>query len=399
MEPAVGDRAGQGRKARGIAVSAEGVSKSFLLIDEGDAFRIAFGGARGVEKFEALRDITLRAPKGQFVGILGLNGAGKTTLLRTLGGIYAPDSGEIHVRGSLGAIYELGVAGNAFLTGRQYIERMLELRGVSGRERIALLEDAVEFCELGERIDDRVQSYSTGMAGRLFFAVATAGFYDVYLIDEVLAVGDRYFQAKCMRRIKARLARGASGVLVTHDWTTILKVCSEAHILEKGRFAYSGPPELVVRRYLYGKDLAEPYQHGIARLVRRPEGPLLMRAGEPFELPLDIEIERAGPVHAVAAIERLRPGTGWETVIMSRAPQLIGDAPGRARANIRLDATPLAPGEYVLNVTLVQIRGPKEPRIALDGFGWLNGSGVPLIVEGEPGAAYALPARWMFSQP
>ena len=387
------------RHGRGIAVSANGVSKFFLLIDEGDAFRITFGSARNIEKFDALSDVSLRAAKGQFVGILGRNGAGKTTLLRTLGGIYAPDAGAVEVSGALSAIYELGVAGNPFLTGRQYAERMLVMRGVPTNERCEMLADVIDFCELGERIDDRIQSYSTGMAARLYFAVATAGFYDVYLIDEVLTVGDQYFQAKCWRRIKQRLECGASGVLVTQDWTTVIKVCSEAHIMDAGRIVYSGPPELVARRYVFGDELVEPREGGVARFLAQPQA-AAARAGEGFVLTVDVEIQRPEPVYVVVAIDQLRTGVGWGTLLMSREPDFVGDQPGCARVALSWDALPLPPGEYALGVSLVQPRGRGRPRRIFDSFGWLSGSAVALSVEpGQARIGATLPSRWELSQP
>jgi lipopolysaccharide transport system ATP-binding protein len=386
------------REARALAISAEGVSKSFLLIDEGDAFRIAFGSTKNIPRFHALKDVTLRAPKGKFVGVLGPNGAGKTTLLRTLGGVYSADSGVIALSGRLGAIYELGVAGNPFLTGRQYAERMLIMRGLNKSARAEMLEDIVEFSELGDRIDDRIQGYSTGMAARLFFAVATAGFYDVYLIDEVLSVGDQYFQAKCWRRIKERIENGASGVLVTHDWSTIVKVCAEAHILENGRIVYSGPPEQVVRRQLYGEAKTEPYVRGVASIVERPEAAIVVRQGEPLVVAFDVEIVKSEPVSALAVVEKLKTGIGWETILMSREPTLVGRTPGRHRVEVRLDPNVLAPGEYVFSASLVQ-KIPDQPSYHIyDSFGWLSGSGLPILVEGQ-GEAFALPARWRLDQP
>src|SRR3954469_935343 len=224
-----------------IAITCRGVSKAFALVDGGNAWRLVFGSAKDVPIFQALRDISFDVPKGQFVGVLGRNGAGKSTLLRVIGGVYAADRGSVSVDGALSGLYELGLVGNPELTGRAYADRLLNVHGFSERDRAAMIADIHEFSELGDRFDDPVLTYSAGMTARLFFSTATAGHYEVYLLDEILSVGDQHFQAKCWRRLRDRVSRGASGVLVTHDWSAILKMCETAHILESGRITFSGP--------------------------------------------------------------------------------------------------------------------------------------------------------------
>ena len=236
---------------RAVAITCEGVSKSFALIDRGNAWRIAFGLDASVARFKALQDVTFDVPKGQFVGILGRNGAGKSTLLRIIGGAYAPDVGRISVRGAMSALYELGVVASRELTGRQYADRLLMVHGFGARERSEMIADIHDFSELEDRFDDPVQTYSAGMGARLYFATATAGQYDVYLLDEILSVGDQHFQSKCWRRLRDRLSRGATGILVTHDWAAILRLCETARILEGGKVIFSGPADRAVRQYLY----------------------------------------------------------------------------------------------------------------------------------------------------
>ena len=378
-----------------LVVRAESVSKDFALVSAEDAWRLAFGGMHGVDIHNALVNVTISAPKGQFTGVLGLNGAGKTTLLRTLGGIYAPDSGVVTIGGALTAIYELGVAGNAFLSGRDYARRMLTLRGIFGAAQDAQIDDIVEFCELGERIDDQVQGYSTGMAARLYFAVATAGFYDVYLIDEVLSVGDQYFQAKCWRRIRDRLRRGASGILCTHDWSAVMRICTHALILEKGRVAFEGSPEKVARKYLYGDEMSAAQHEGVARIVSAPREAIVATPGLDLHVPIEIEILSPANVQAVAVIERLNVGTGWETMLMSRTPDTVGRAPGLHVLDVCVPALPLAAGAYTLSVSLVMPDATGAGRVLLDGFGWLSGDGVDLHVESSgTNTALTLPFEW-----
>ncbi|HCU89409.1 MAG TPA: sugar ABC transporter ATP-binding protein, partial [Gammaproteobacteria bacterium] len=226
-----------------IPIGCSRLNKSFELVDAGSTWRFLLPRSWN-KRFSALVDVTIEVPKGQIVGILGRNGAGKSTLLRTIGGIYAPDSGQLAIKGSLAGLYELGASYNQELTGRQYARRLFSLFGIKAERMPVLIDDAQEFSELGVRFDDYIFTYSAGMAARLFFAVATADSYDVYLIDEVLAVGDQHFQAKCWRRLRDRLSGGASGLLVTHDWSAVLRLCRRAYILERGRISYTGPSDL-----------------------------------------------------------------------------------------------------------------------------------------------------------
>jgi lipopolysaccharide transport system ATP-binding protein len=379
---------------RAIAITCQGVSKSFALVDQGNAWRLAFGRHGSVPVFHALSGVSFTVPKGEFVGILGRNGAGKSTLLRAIGGVYATDSGRITIDGALSGLYELGVTGNPQLTGRAYAQRLLTVHGFDRNARAAMVADIHDFSELGDRFEDPVGTYSAGMAARLFFATATAGHYDVYLLDEILSVGDQHFQAKCWRRLRDRISQGASGVLVTHDWSAIVKVCETAYVLERGKIAFGGAAERAARLYLYGNLTGEPRETGIARFVARPEAALVGRPGEDFGVSLTAEILQPAPVHVVSVVERLQPGFGWETSLMSRRPHWVGESPGKFEIDIEIPRLPLEPGSYQLNVHLF-MPDQDERRIVLDGFSWLNGDGLTLEVEGDLSArALSLPASW-----
>jgi lipopolysaccharide transport system ATP-binding protein len=381
--------------SRAVGISCQGVSKSFVLTDKGSAWRLAFGAWTGLPRFEALRDVSFDVPKGQFVGILGRNGAGKSTLLRTIGGVYSPDCGRIAVNGDLSGLYELGLAGNPELTGRAYATRLLTVHGFGASARAAMIADIHEFSELGSRFDDPVRTYSAGMTGRLFFATATAGRYEVYLLDEILAVGDQHFQSKCWRRLRDRVSRGASGVLVTHDWAAIIRLCQSAHVLDHGRIVYSGPAPKAARFYLYGDHAAQTYTRGIARFAAIPAGPLTARTGHDLTLRARVAIETAADVGVVAVIERLEPIIGWETTLMSRAPTPVGRAPGLYDVDVNIPTTPLEPGSYQISLTLVMPDlGRPDRRILLDGRAWLDGDGIELIVTGDRDRGFALLVCW-----
>ena len=380
---------------QGAVISCMGLCKGFDVLEGGEVWRVVFRPSRTARRrVEALRDVTLDVPKGEFVGVIGRNGAGKSTLLRTLGGVYPPDRGSITIRDELFGLYELGLAGNRMLSGRDYAERILTIVGATRGELPALLDDIEEFSELGDRLDDPLFTYSAGMTARLFFATATARPSKVYLIDEILAVGDQHFQAKCWRRLRDRLDTGASGILVTHDWSAVLKICKEAHILDRGRVVRSGPSDEVVRSYL-AESGALPTLSGEARFVGEIPERLLWRAGEDAVLPLTVEIIEPLPVHMVFAIERMTVGVGWE-VVLNATGLPVAAKPGRHRVDLEIPSLPLAPGEYMLDVTLVWI-DPDDyfRRRVLDGHGWLKDRPIRIIVEGAPTQAQAvLPLDW-----
>lgn len=381
--------------ATAIALSCEGVSKHFdILADAKDAWRIAFGKAQG-SRFPALRDITLEVPKGKFVGVIGRNGAGKSTLLRALGGVYSPDSGAIRIRGDLSGLYELGLAGNPELSGRDYAQRILRLQGVLSRRMTSMITDIQEFSELGDRFDDPIYTYSAGMSARLFFATATAEQHDVYLIDEVLSVGDEHFQQKCWRRMRERLGGGASGVLVTHDWSAVLKLCETAHVLEYGRIKSSGPADVVVRDYL-GQDISLRPTPGRARVISVVPTPIIWSSGEDAELPLTIEIQSDGPtVQLVYAVERMVVGVGWE-IILNGIDLPVAAEKGTYRAVLKIPRLPLSPGRYQMALALVEVHGASpSDRVVLDTFGWLQQRPIEIVVEGRATAASTvLPIAW-----
>jgi lipopolysaccharide transport system ATP-binding protein len=378
-----------------IAITCQGVTKRFPLAEASQGWRVALSRGSGLPTFTALENVSFDVPKGRFVGVMGRNGAGKSTLLRVMGGVYSPDAGRVEVSGAMSGIYELGLVGNPLLTGREYAQRLLTIHGFSGTTLRDMVADIQEFSELGSRIDDAVLGYSAGMKARLFFATATAGRYDVYLLDEILSVGDQHFQAKCWRRLRERISQGASGVLVTHDWAAILRMCEVAHILDKGRVVYSGSAEQVTRRYLYGTDGQEIFHEGVARLLQRPSTPVVARVGQDIVVRTQAEILQPEQVGCVVAVERLQTGFGWETCLLSRAVEPVGFVPGRYSVQVIIPACPLEPGRYQVNLHLV-MPNPERPtsRIALDGWSWLNGDGLELMVEGDPSQGFAIPVRW-----
>ena len=367
-----------------VAVSCRGVSKQFALVEAGKVWRVALGLYRNMESFKALTDVTFDVPRGQFVGVLGRNGAGKSTLLRVIGGVYPTDSGTVTINGPLSGLYELGTVANMHATGREYADRLLTVHGFGRREREHMISDIHDFSELGLRFEDPVQTYSAGMAARLYFATATAGQYSVYLLDEVLSVGDQHFQAKCWRRLQDRLARGASGILVTHDWSSVLRLCQTAHVLDRGRIIFSGPSQRAARIYLYGDDGVGEMRRDLAAFVKTPPASLVARQGEDFAVSAEVEIYQPREICFGFMIERMEPGFGWETVVMTRANVSIGRKPGRYLVQVVAPRLPIEPRTYQLSLQLASPNPEATGQfIRLDSVGWLTGNGISLEVHGE----------------
>jgi lipopolysaccharide transport system ATP-binding protein len=191
------------------------------------------------DEFWALKDVSFELRRGECLGLIGRNGAGKTTLLKMLNGLIKPDAGCIAVRGRVGALIALGAGFNPVLTGRENIYVNGSVLGLTSREIAKRVDEIVEFSEIREFIDTPVQNYSSGMQVRLGFAVATALQPDVLLLDEVLAVGDAAFRAKCYDRL-ASMRRQAAFVLVSHDTDQIARVCSRVLVLNRGREHFLG---------------------------------------------------------------------------------------------------------------------------------------------------------------
>jgi ABC-type polysaccharide/polyol phosphate transport system ATPase subunit len=201
------------------------------------------------DDFVALQGVDLEVAAGDRVGVVGRNGAGKSTLFRVISRVLPPSEGRVVVAGRIAPILELGLGFHGELTGRENVMLQGALLGFSRRETRARLERIVEWAELQEFIDAPIRTYSTGMAARLAFAVATDVDPDILLVDEALAVGDEKFQRKCQERMAALQARGKTFMLVSHSLNHIRKNCDRAIWLHHGRIVRDGDPEMVTQAY------------------------------------------------------------------------------------------------------------------------------------------------------
>ncbi len=200
-------------------------------------------------EFWALDNISFSIKKGQSVGLIGSNGAGKSTLLRIISGLIKPDSGVVKVRGRVAPLIALGAGFSPILTGRENIFVNMAILGVTKKEIKKNFDEVVSFAELGHALDMPVQSYSSGMAARLGFACAIFTNPDILLIDEVLAVGDVKFRAKCYRKLAELKAHDTTFILVSHSSQSILSICDTAIYLSKGHLIKYGKAAEIMNYY------------------------------------------------------------------------------------------------------------------------------------------------------
>lgn len=202
------------------------------------------------EEYLALQDVSLDIKKGSTVGLIGVNGSGKSTLLKIMSKILYPDSGQVIIQGRVSSLLELGAGFHPDFSGRENIFMNGALLGLSTREIRNKLDEIIEFAELDDFIDQPVRSYSSGMYMRLAFSVAVAIDPEILLIDEILAVGDAAFQAKCMSRIKQLKAQGKTIIMVTHDMGAVERFCDTAVWIHKSKLYRVGEPVACIQEYL-----------------------------------------------------------------------------------------------------------------------------------------------------
>jgi len=232
-------------------VQLDKVSKTFTIKKQKslkDRFVSSRSGKLYDERFTALDGIDLSIDVGESVGLVGPNGSGKSTLLKVIGGILAPDSGCVQTRGRIAALLELGAGFHPDLSGRENVFLNASVLGLTKAETEKYFDDIVEFSGIGEFIDTQVKFYSSGMYVRLAFSVAVHVDPDILLVDEVLAVGDEPFQAKCMEKIHQFQEEGRTIIFVSHSPGQVADVCNRAIVLEQGKMVEDSTPIIALGR-------------------------------------------------------------------------------------------------------------------------------------------------------
>ncbi|MFT4221282.1 MAG: ABC transporter ATP-binding protein [Microbacterium sp.] len=193
------------------------------------------------QQFQALKDVSFTINEGESVAVMGLNGSGKSTTLKLVSGVLEPDEGTVLTRGRVAGLIEVGAGFHPELTGRENVYLNAAILGMSERETKARFDEILAFSEIGEFIDQEVKRYSSGMFMRLAFSVAIHVELDVLLVDEVLAVGDAPFRAKCNEKLAELAQRGVTMMVVSHSRRQVKRLCSRGIVIRKGQVVFDGP--------------------------------------------------------------------------------------------------------------------------------------------------------------
>lgn len=236
-----------------VAISVKDIHKSFrVYYDKGQSFKekILFKNRNRYENREVLKGVSFDVKKGEAIGLIGQNGCGKSTLLKLMTKIIYPDQGSITMNGRISSLIELGAGFHPDMSGRENIYTNASIFGLNKKEIDRRIKSIIDFSELEEFIDNPVRTYSSGMYMRLAFAVAINVDADILLIDEILAVGDANFQAKCFNKLREIKAAGTTIVIVSHSMGQIEQICERSIWIEDGKIRRIGSPRDVHPAYL-----------------------------------------------------------------------------------------------------------------------------------------------------
>jgi len=203
------------------------------------------------DTFKAVDDVSFTVEQGESIGLMGLNGSGKSTLLKLINGIMRPDGGQVLTRGRISGLIATGAGFHPQLTGRENVYLNAAVLGMSEAETKRKFDDIVEFADIGKFLDSPVGHYSSGMFARLGFAVAIHVDSDIFLADEVLAVGDKPFKQKCLEKMQEIRDGGRTLFYVSHAAGSVRNMCDRVLVLEQGRLAYDGDVDGGIRYVKY----------------------------------------------------------------------------------------------------------------------------------------------------
>jgi len=341
------------------AIEVAAISKRFRVYREKPSSlkqRLLSGRTRA-EDFWALRDVSFTVADGKSMALIGHNGSGKSTMLKVIAGILRPTEGTVSQRGRIAALLELGAGFHPELTGRENVYLNASFLGLARRDTDRVYDEVVAFAELGDFMDTAVKFYSSGMLVRLGFAVAVHVDPEILLIDEVLAVGDESFQARCLDRVRTFQREGRTIILVTHALDQARQLCDTAVMLDHGRVHAEGNPDDVVRTMrltILRHDLEFAHDEG----TREVEivGVRLLRGAQQLDGPLhpadvltiEVELRADEPVDDPVVSFAFHDGTnlfvfGADT---ANAGVELGALQGKRRVRFDVGPLPLTGGRY-----------------------------------------------------
>lgn len=197
----------------------------------------------------ALKNVSFEASEGEVLGIIGMNGSGKSTILKIISRITAPTQGTVSLRGQTGSLLEVGAGFHPELTGRENLYLNGAILGMSRAEINSKLEEIVDFAQVSSALDTPVKRYSSGMLVRLAFAIAVHLEAEILIVDEVLAVADANFRAKCLDKIRSAAQAGRTVLFVSHNQSLIEGLCTRALVMDRGALTYDGKVASALSRY------------------------------------------------------------------------------------------------------------------------------------------------------
>jgi ABC-2 type transport system ATP-binding protein len=243
------------------SIRVDNVTKTFRYQYHRTFKQVVSPRSRGdgpADTFKALDGVSFEVQQGESIGLMGLNGSGKSTLLKLVSGVMRPDQGEVLARGRISGLIATGAGFHNELTGRDNIYMNAAMLGMTKEETDAKFDDIAAFADVGRFLDTPVGNYSSGMFARLGFSVAVHVDCDIFIADEVLAVGDRPFKRKCLKRMKEIRESGITLFYVSHSAGSVKRMCDRAIVLDKGKVGYDGDVEEAIKYLHYDGDDDEP---------------------------------------------------------------------------------------------------------------------------------------------
>jgi lipopolysaccharide transport system ATP-binding protein len=363
-----------------IAIRIENLSKSYMISHDrgvratnlrealGQRLRKPFARSTS-ETFWALKGIDLEIKRGEVVGVIGRNGAGKSTLLKILSRITEPTTGRIELYGRVGALLEVGTGFHPELTGRENVYLNGAILGMRESEINRQFDAIVDFAGVEKFLDTPVKRYSSGMSVRLGFAVAAHLEPEILIVDEVLAVGDAEFQAKCLGKMKDVAGQGRTVLFVSHNMAAVRTLCSNGVVIDGGQVAYRGPTENAIAGYL-GNALTP---HDIATKATDREGDGKIRvvglslannkgeiinklmSGQLAQIQIDYEVKADENVERVIASVQCFTASGTPVFLQHNYFYNVefGKLSGEGTFFCEFERFPLPAGQYFLSISLM----------------------------------------------